>query len=43
MNDHRIGSPGPPTLLLGYAQAPEPTIRSGTIELAEAIRATRRS
>jgi GntR family transcriptional regulator/MocR family aminotransferase len=43
INDHRIGSAGPPTLLLGYAQAAEPTIRAGAIELANAIRATRRS
>ena len=33
--------PGPPTLLLGYAQTPEPAIRSGIRELAEAVRATR--
>jgi GntR family transcriptional regulator/MocR family aminotransferase len=30
---------GPPTLLLGYAQSPEPTIRAGVRALAEAIRA----
>jgi hypothetical protein len=30
----------PPTLMLGYAQAPAPTIRSGVIEIAEAVRAT---
>jgi len=30
---------GPPTLLLGYAQIPEPAIRSGVRELAEAVRA----
>jgi GntR family transcriptional regulator / MocR family aminotransferase len=32
---------GPPTLLLGYAQVREPAIRSGVIELADAVRATR--
>ncbi len=32
----------PPTLLLGYAQMPEPTIRAGVRELAEAVRAARR-
>jgi GntR family transcriptional regulator/MocR family aminotransferase len=32
---------GPPTLLLGYAPVPEPAIRSGIRELAEAVRATR--
>jgi GntR family transcriptional regulator/MocR family aminotransferase len=31
----------PPTLLLGYAQSPEPTIRSGVIEIAKAVRAAR--
>jgi hypothetical protein len=31
----------PPTLLLGYAQMPEPAIRSGVHELAEAVRAAR--
>jgi GntR family transcriptional regulator / MocR family aminotransferase len=42
MSTYRIG-PGdaPPTLMLGYAQAPAPTIRSGVIEIAEAVRATR--
>jgi GntR family transcriptional regulator/MocR family aminotransferase len=29
----------PPTLLLGYAQMPEPAIRAGVRELAEAVRA----
>jgi GntR family transcriptional regulator / MocR family aminotransferase len=43
MNDNRMDSAGPPTLLLGYAQAPEPTIRAGVIELAQVVRATRRS
>jgi GntR family transcriptional regulator / MocR family aminotransferase len=32
---------GPPTLLLGYAQMPEPAIRSGVREVAEAVRAAR--
>jgi GntR family transcriptional regulator/MocR family aminotransferase len=32
---------GPPTLLLGYARSPEPTIRAGVRELAAAVRATR--
>ena len=32
----------PPSLLLGYAQSSEPIIRSGVMELAEAIRASRR-
>jgi GntR family transcriptional regulator / MocR family aminotransferase len=31
----------PPTLMLGYAQMPEPTIRAGVRELAAAIRAVR--
>ena len=30
---------GRPTLMLGYAQTPEPTIRAGIRELAEAVRA----
>lgn len=33
----------PPTILLGYAQSSEPIIGSGIAELADAIRATRRS
>jgi GntR family transcriptional regulator / MocR family aminotransferase len=43
MSDYRI-TPGdhPPTLILGYAQSPEPTIRTGVSEIAEAVRATRR-
>ena len=32
---------GPPILLLGYAAVPEPAIRSGVREIAEAVRATR--
>jgi GntR family transcriptional regulator/MocR family aminotransferase len=40
MKDFRMGShPIPPTLLLGYAQIPEPAIRPGVRELAEAVRA----
>jgi GntR family transcriptional regulator/MocR family aminotransferase len=43
MSDYRPASHGrPPTLLLGYAQMPEPTIRAGVHELAEAVRAARR-
>ena len=42
MSDYRPTSRGhPPTLLLGYAQMPEPTIRAGVHELAKAIRAAR--
>ena len=33
--------PGPPTLMLGYAQTPEPAIRAGVRELAEAVRVAR--
>ena len=32
---------GPPTLMLGYAQMPEPAIRAGVRELAAAVRAAR--
>ena len=32
----------PPALVLGYAQMPEPTIRAGVRELAEAVHAARR-
>jgi DNA-binding transcriptional MocR family regulator len=32
----------PPALVLGYAQMPEPTIRAGVRDLAEAVRAARR-
>jgi GntR family transcriptional regulator / MocR family aminotransferase len=31
---------GPPTLLLGYGQIPEPAIRPGVTELADVVRAT---
>jgi GntR family transcriptional regulator/MocR family aminotransferase len=33
---------GPPALVLGYAQLPEPAIRAGVHELAEAVRVARR-
>jgi GntR family transcriptional regulator/MocR family aminotransferase len=43
ITDHRIASPaGPPTLLLGYGHAPEPTIRAGVRELAAAVHTARR-
>jgi GntR family transcriptional regulator/MocR family aminotransferase len=32
---------GPPVLVLGYGQTPEPAIRAGVREIAEAVRATR--
>lgn len=42
MSDYRMGTKsGPPTLLLGYAQLPEATIRLGVAEFADAVRATR--
>jgi GntR family transcriptional regulator / MocR family aminotransferase len=41
MADYRTGTAGPPTLLLGYGQIAEPSIRPGVAALAEAIRATR--
>ncbi len=42
MGDYRMECDGGhPALLLGYAQAPEPTIRLGIIELAAAVRAAR--
>ena len=42
MSDYRpAGRDQPPTLLLGYGQMPEPSIRAGVHELATAIRATR--
>jgi GntR family transcriptional regulator/MocR family aminotransferase len=37
------GQERPPTLLLGYAQSSEPTLRSGVMELADAVRACPRS
>jgi GntR family transcriptional regulator/MocR family aminotransferase len=40
MSDYRTDAgAGPPTLLLGYAQTPEPAIRSGVQEVAAAVRA----
>jgi GntR family transcriptional regulator/MocR family aminotransferase len=42
MNDYRPDTGGrPPTLLLGYAQMPEPAIRAGVHELAKAVSAAR--
>jgi hypothetical protein len=41
MSDYRPASRSDrPALLLGYAQMPEPAIRAGVHELAEAVRAT---
>ena len=34
---------GPPTLLVGYGQVPEPAINAAVNELAEAVRAARQS
>jgi GntR family transcriptional regulator/MocR family aminotransferase len=42
MSDYRPASNDPPpTLLLGYAQMPEPAIRAGIHELGKAVRAAR--
>jgi GntR family transcriptional regulator / MocR family aminotransferase len=41
MASHRMRRAGPPALLLGYAQTPEPTIRAGVREVAAVVRATR--
>ena len=42
MGENRVGTGDvPPTLLLGYAQLPEPAIRAGVRELAEAVRSLR--
>jgi GntR family transcriptional regulator/MocR family aminotransferase len=42
MSDYRAEArEGPPTLLLGYAQMPEPAIRAGVHELATAVREAR--
>jgi GntR family transcriptional regulator/MocR family aminotransferase len=41
MGDYRTESPGPPTLLVGYGQIAEASIRSGVKALADAVRATR--
>jgi hypothetical protein len=43
INDFRHAAGGSrPALVLGYAQMPEPTIRAGVRELAEAVHAARR-
>ncbi len=43
MSDYDHAAPGrSPALLLGYGQIPEPTIRAGVHEIAQAVRATRR-
>ncbi|MGH2852081.1 MAG: PLP-dependent aminotransferase family protein [Solirubrobacteraceae bacterium] len=43
MSEYRPGDASqPPVLLLGYGQMPEPTIRAGVHELAQAIHAARR-
>jgi GntR family transcriptional regulator/MocR family aminotransferase len=40
MSEYRMSpAAGPPTLLLGYARTPEPAIRAGIRELAQAVRA----
>jgi GntR family transcriptional regulator / MocR family aminotransferase len=41
MAEYRSGTAGAPTLLLGYGQIAEPSIRPGIAALADAIRATR--
>jgi GntR family transcriptional regulator/MocR family aminotransferase len=41
MGDYRPDHDGPATLLLGYAQMPEPSIRAGVRELAAAIEQAR--
>ena len=42
MSDYRSDGPGgPPALLLGYAQLPEPAIRAGVDALGDAVRAAR--
>jgi hypothetical protein len=38
---HRAAG-SPPALVIGYAQMPEPAIRAGVRELAEAVHAARR-
>jgi GntR family transcriptional regulator/MocR family aminotransferase len=38
LSDYRTDPSDPPTLMLGYAQLPEPAIRAGVKELAAAIR-----
>ena len=43
MSDYRLSdAAGPPTILLGYAQIPEPSIRAGVREVAAAVEAARR-
>jgi GntR family transcriptional regulator / MocR family aminotransferase len=43
MSDYRRDvAARPPALVLGYAQMPEPAIRAGVTEIAEAVRAARR-
>jgi GntR family transcriptional regulator / MocR family aminotransferase len=42
MREHEMRATGPATLLLGYSQSPEPTIRLAIEELAQAIQAARR-
>jgi GntR family transcriptional regulator/MocR family aminotransferase len=41
LGDYRVAATGPPALLLGYAHAPEPTIRAGVREISTAVRAAR--
>jgi GntR family transcriptional regulator/MocR family aminotransferase len=41
MSDYHSNRRAPPTLLLGYANVPEPAIRAGVDELANAVRAAR--
>jgi GntR family transcriptional regulator / MocR family aminotransferase len=41
MAEYRSGTAGAPTLLLGYGQISEPSIRPGIAALADAVRATR--
>jgi GntR family transcriptional regulator / MocR family aminotransferase len=44
MGDFRIApAGGPPTLLVGYGQLPEPAIHAAIAELAEAVRAARQT
>ena len=41
LSHYRVKAAGPPTLLLGYAHSPQPTIRTGVLEISAAVRATR--
>ena len=43
MSEYSVDATGPPTLLLGYAPLPEPAIRAGVRELADAVRTARSS